>query len=210
MVLTLTAFGWIKRQDVVLALGRSRLTLFWTIAPMSGAFVVCFVAVTLAVVISGSTDAPLPAGLGKTLTHPAIWKHGYIWRSFWHVCVLTPLFEDLLYRGVLAPALERIGGARFAIVGPGLAWACLHVVYGRPIAWSPLYFASGMLGCWIVLRSRSLLPVVVLHALWNAAVPFGYDLIVLHFPELVPTIFGGFAKRSRSARRTGLGRRVVV
>jgi membrane protease YdiL (CAAX protease family) len=104
--------------------------------------------------------------------------------------VLTPVFEETIYRGVLAPALERLGGARLAVLRSGAAWAGLHAVYGWPVALVPFYVTCGMLGGWVFLKARSLVPLVVLHAAWNAVIPFGYDQLVLRDPGFIPGLFG--------------------
>jgi membrane protease YdiL (CAAX protease family) len=133
---------------------------------------------------------PPPAGLEEPMVPRRFWEHGYVWREFCHACLLTPLFEDMLYRGVLTPALERLSGTRLAILGSGVAWTCLHVVYARPIALAPFYAVSGMLGGWIFLKARSLVPLVVLHTTWNAAVEFGFSLLVLRARGFISDLFG--------------------
>lgn len=186
----LAVLGRIDRRDAGLTLGTPRVTAFWVVAPAVVVPAVGLVAVLVAAGLVRWAGLPPPAGLGETMTPRAFWEHGYVWRAFGHACLLTPLFEDTVYRGVLAPALERLGGARLVVLGSGVAWACLHVVYARPITWAPFYAASGMLGAWVFLRARSLVPLFVFHAAWNAAVLFGYDLLVLRTPGFIPAVFG--------------------
>jgi membrane protease YdiL (CAAX protease family) len=186
----LIALGRVSRRDVGLTLERPRLTLFWVAVPAAAVLTVGLLALLAAIGLVRWAGLPPPSGLGEPMIPRVCWERGYVWREFWHMCVLTPLFEDTLYRGVLAAALERLGGARLAVLGSGVAWASLHVIYDRPVAWVPFYFAFGMLGAWVFLKARSLVPLVVLHAAWNTAVPFGYDLLVLQATGFIPGLFG--------------------
>jgi membrane protease YdiL (CAAX protease family) len=87
----------------------------------------------------------------------------------WHMGVMCPLFEELGYRALPVPALERLGGRRVAMIGSGLIWAVLHWHYGRPLVLAPFYFVTSALTTWVFLRTRSLIPTIAVHAVFNAS-----------------------------------------
>ncbi len=78
--------------------------------------------------------------------------------------------EEVLYRGMILMALERIGGLRFAVVGSALAFAFSHL--GNPGAsnlWLLRLFVQGLLLAYAVTRTGSLWWSVGYHAGWNFA-----------------------------------------
>jgi membrane protease YdiL (CAAX protease family) len=78
--------------------------------------------------------------------------------------VAFPILEEVLYRGILLPPLEREVGRAGAIAISGLVFQALHLAYGIPL---PHYFLGGMILAWVFLRGRSLVFPIALHALWN-------------------------------------------
>jgi hypothetical protein len=82
------------------------------------------------------------------------------------VALLAPLFEEILFRGLLLPALAQRWGWAAAILGSGLLFGAIHL---QP-AGLPTLGALGLVLGAAVRRSGSLLSAVVLHALWNGAV----------------------------------------
>jgi membrane protease YdiL (CAAX protease family) len=80
-------------------------------------------------------------------------------------CLLYPVLEEVIYRGVLFPPLERRVGPLRAILASGLVFQGLHFAYG---IYLPHHFVGGMLLAWSFRASRSLIFPMALHALWNA------------------------------------------
>jgi membrane protease YdiL (CAAX protease family) len=95
-----------------------------------------------------------------------------------HMCVLAPLVEELIYRGILVAALAQLAGPARAIVASGMAFVLLHLLYERPAWWAPFYFATGMLFAWAFVRSQSLVAPLVLHSLGNL-VAWSKDWLIL-------------------------------
>jgi membrane protease YdiL (CAAX protease family) len=189
-VLVLIRRGKIRRHDVGLTLGTPRVTLFWLVFPSALVLAAGLIVLAVAVVLVRWAGWPFPTGLNETMEIRGHWGSAAIWRTFWHLCILTPVYEETLYRGILVPALQAIGGMRLAVLGSGVAWACLHAVYGYPAAFLVFYFLAGMFGGWIFWNSRSLAVLFVLHALWNLAIPIGHDQLILQHPEFIPGLFG--------------------
>lgn len=77
--------------------------------------------------------------------------------------VLTPIGEELLFRGVVANALNKYG----SWVGVGLS----SIIFGLVHGWSEVFWVAvvvGFLAASIFRRTRSIWPCVVLHSLHNA------------------------------------------
>jgi membrane protease YdiL (CAAX protease family) len=78
--------------------------------------------------------------------------------------VLAPLFEEVIFRGVLLPvAARRLGGAAAVFVSAAV-FAAAHLSLGELV---PLFVLALGLG-WLRWSSGRLLPCVLMHALWNA------------------------------------------
>jgi len=77
--------------------------------------------------------------------------------------VLAPLFEELLFRGVLLPAAGRRLGGAWAVLISATVFAFAHLSVGECL---PLLLLGLGLG-WLRWRSGRLAPCVLLHALWN-------------------------------------------
>src|SRR5262249_27366303 len=122
-------------------------------------------------------------------------KYSYIrtpevaWRVLWEVCVIAPVVEEILYRGVPLLALERVCGRGWAVALCGLIWASLHFIYGHPLVRAPwFFFYGGVLLAWIFLKSRSVLTTVLLHAICNLVVAL--DLVLLFHGDAVLRLLG--------------------
>jgi membrane protease YdiL (CAAX protease family) len=77
--------------------------------------------------------------------------------------VLAPLFEEVLFRGVLLPVLARTMGAAPAVLASAAVFGLAHLSLGEL---PPLLVLGLGLG-WLRLRSGRLGPCVLMHGLWN-------------------------------------------
>lgn len=78
-------------------------------------------------------------------------------------CVAAPIFEELLFRGLILTALKRFGNM-FAIIITSLLFALAHGNLPQTV---PVFFLSMVL-CYVALRSKSLLPTITIHFINNA------------------------------------------
>jgi membrane protease YdiL (CAAX protease family) len=188
---TITAFtlalllctGCVTARDVGLTVGKPRLTLFWVAFPaavVSATWLVFGLTAWLVVRYTGWVVPIHTTDLHET---------DRVWLTVFSSCVTAPLVEELLYRGVLVPALEGLGGGRLALLGSGVIFAVLHLIYGRPAVAMPHYFLSGVVLAWSFLRSRSLLPPLLLHSIGNLFV-VAKDYVILQYPEWVIRVVG--------------------
>jgi membrane protease YdiL (CAAX protease family) len=105
------------------------------------------------------------------------------------VCVLAPIAEEFLFRGLIFPALRGSVGTAWAAAGTGVLFGAVHVI-GSPVgALLPLALFGAML-CIVYLKTQSLLACMVLHALNNA---FAYGSLVDWTWQVPVTLVGAIA-----------------
>lgn len=78
-------------------------------------------------------------------------------------CIIAPIFEELIYRGLILHALKRFG-IHFAVFATSLLFALAH---GNFIQGIPTFFMSLLL-CYMVLESGSIITGMIAHFLNNA------------------------------------------
>jgi membrane protease YdiL (CAAX protease family) len=77
---------------------------------------------------------------------------------------LAPVAEEVLFRGILYPALKQLGLPQFALWGSALIFAAIH--HSAPI-FLPL-LALGALLAWLYDKTNNLLTSITAHAAFNA------------------------------------------
>jgi len=180
--------GRIRRLDAGLTLGKPKVSLFWLVAPPAVALAAGLLLLPPAILLVRWRGWTLPPGVTQPISLFRMEDLGW---NVMYWCVLTPLFEELLYRAIMLPGLEGVGGRRLALLGSGLAWACLHVlVYTWPFWMCGFYFLAGVLGAWIFLKCRSLVVVILLHAFNNLVKPVLNDVLLLQVPDLMDWLLG--------------------
>jgi len=92
---------------------------------------------------------------------------GPLWLDLLTTATLTPLLEEWLCRGVLLVACARLMGDRSALLVTSALFALLHGLEAYVLS-VPHRFASGLVFGWLRLRSGSLVPGVIAHAVNNA------------------------------------------
>lgn len=86
------------------------------------------------------------------------------------VAVLPAIFEEIAFRGLILARLQRVMSAPQALLVNAVMFAVLHFnIIGFVIFLAPLAYLNG----WLTLRTRSLLPAIVIHFLHNAGVLAG-------------------------------------
>ena len=82
-------------------------------------------------------------------------------------CVSAPIFEELLYRGFLLPALCALG-APLSVALP--LHAALFGLHHAALATLLPLSALGLLWGWLYVRSGNLVVPILVHALWNSRI----------------------------------------
>ncbi|MGB9608638.1 MAG: lysostaphin resistance A-like protein, partial [bacterium] len=109
--------------------------------------------------IKGKEDIPY-----FFLTSPAGGKAALLFL----IVFLAPLFEELLFRGLLYPSLREELGVVPAIILSSFFFASVHADVSRLL---PL-MTLGMVFTYLYEKRHSLLPSILAHALWNAQTIF--------------------------------------
>jgi len=102
------------------------------------------------------------------------------WAAPWVVlrfCVLSPLTEEVLWRGIVYRGLRRRLSWPAAALASAFAFGLWHVLSGwdEPLAIA-FQFGFGILSAWLVERTQGLAASVALHALGNACALVLYAL----------------------------------
>ena len=93
-------------------------------------------------------------------------SYASFWPWVWLAVVQAPVCEEIVYRGVLYPALRQ-GLRRWpAILVSGVLFWGVHWIYWGRVT-PPNHLAAGILFAWVYDRTRSLLAPTLLHALGN-------------------------------------------
>lgn len=89
-----------------------------------------------------------------------------VWVAYVAVALVTPVAEEVLFRGVLQPKLAQVLTTTEVLIVQAALFAALHL--------SPVilltHFVMGFAFGWLRLRSNSLIPGMLLHGAWNAGV----------------------------------------
>jgi|TARA_B100000405_G_scaffold88721_1_gene61540 membrane protease YdiL (CAAX protease family) len=83
--------------------------------------------------------------------------------TFISICVLTPISEELLFRGYILDALNRLHGKWPAIIISSIIFGLVHF---DPFTIG-MATIGGVIYGWIRIRTGSLVPGIVAHAMWN-------------------------------------------
>lgn len=90
------------------------------------------------------------------------------------VCVLAPLLEEMLFRGIILRSFLRQYPVWPAIIGSAALFGLAHMNLYQFVA----AFALGMYCGWLYQRTRSLIPTIIVHASYNSIIT-----LLTFFPE---------------------------
>ena len=91
--------------------------------------------------------------------------------TFISICILTPISEELLFRGYILDALNRLHGKWPAIIISSIIFGMVHF---DPFTMG-MATIGGVIYGWIRMRTGSLVPGIVAHSMWNTmALMFTY------------------------------------
>jgi membrane protease YdiL (CAAX protease family) len=117
----------------------------------------------------------LPAGLlGRVALQPVAIGRDFPWLG--PANALQAFAQEVQFRGLLLGALERTMSPRWANVSQAAVFGLAHLAisYGGPEApFVPITFLVGLGFGWLVRRTNSLWPAVIIHAVADIALQFG-------------------------------------
>lgn len=79
------------------------------------------------------------------------------------VSVIAPISEELLFRGYLLTSLKKITNPKIAAIVTALIFGLIH---GDLYRFIPLAL-GGLILCYLVERTQSLIPSIISHGMWN-------------------------------------------
>lgn len=83
------------------------------------------------------------------------------------VSILTPILEELLFRGFILGMLLKCYNEKVAIVISAIIFAVVH----EPVAIG-MAFGGGMIYGWLRVRTGSIIPSTIAHIFWNSFISF--------------------------------------
>jgi uncharacterized protein len=90
-----------------------------------------------------------------------------IWFNYLWVCLLPAVLEEIAFRGILFTRMSRLMGPKHAAWVVAMMFGILHLnVIGMAVFLIPI----SLLASWMIVKTRSLLPAMLLHFLHNAIV----------------------------------------
>jgi membrane protease YdiL (CAAX protease family) len=135
---------------------------------VAGVVVACWLAIFAIGALSALVHHALIGGDSSTLQTRMVeklvrnsWDEYGLFATWLMIAVLTPIVEELVFRGMLLGGMSRHISFGWANALQGLLFACVH---GDPPRFL-VYLALGLFGGWLTRRYRSLLPAIALHAL---------------------------------------------
>ncbi len=81
-----------------------------------------------------------------------------------HMCVMAPVSEEIIFRGLLTLAILQTCGRLGTIAMSGIVFAAVHVLCGRA---SPENLLAGFLLAWAFLKSGTILVPIAMHSCGN-------------------------------------------
>ncbi len=129
---------------------------------------------------------PMPEAMTSVLSS-LVGKQGNLWWSALAIAVVAPLAEESLFRGLVLNGLLRRYSPRKAIVASALLFGAFHL--------NPWQFVGGtvaglLFGWWFV-RTRSLLPSIMGHAVYNVLPLVLLGIFHVKIPAYTASAAGG-------------------
>ena len=110
----------------------------------------------------------LTSGVSKLTSYP-------FWQAILANALLIPIMEEVLFRGYIISRLEK---AMPSIVAALISSVVFGICHGG-LVWAIWAFLLGMFICVVRIKSRSIVPGIIIHIIMNT-----YAMVVSYFPVL--------------------------
>jgi len=127
------------------------------------AFVLYFVASTVFTILATKFIPGFKVDQAQDIGFSDVTKPAELIATFVGLVILTPIFEEIIFRGVLFRGLRRRLPFWFAAVLTSLAFATAHLQLNVAVD----TFALSLVLCYLVEKSDSVIPGMLLHAVKN-------------------------------------------
>jgi membrane protease YdiL (CAAX protease family)/dsDNA-binding SOS-regulon protein len=121
-----------------------------------------------------------------------------------YTAILTPIAEEVFYRGFLQDQFSKCFGIKFALFLQAFLFALVH---GRPfLGFVHIYLFGLIVGCWW-LKRRSLVPIIIVHIVMNSLwclvyYPDQYEMskkdIAVNYVEVINSIGGNISSEDNA------------
>lgn len=154
--------GWFGRGDLGLERTRHGSALRW-LGRVAGTAVLAAAAV---LALAWLTVPTLVCDIaGRALGVPPVYPWAMFVRDTICMVLLAPVYEEITYRALLLSVLrEHVSDAHALVIG-GAVFVALHDLYGY--GWNTAYLLVALVLGWVLLRTRSIVAALVLHAANN-------------------------------------------
>ena len=128
---------------------------------LAGATVIQFAVLGAAFYLLQKTGVPFERITDEMQRH-----HYRLWQLIAFYSLAPAVLEEIAFRGIIFNRLSLVLGEREAWLVQAAFFSVLHL---SPVIFLT-HFAMGLIFGWLRMRTRSLLPGMVLHGVWNASV----------------------------------------
>ncbi len=145
-----------------LLMGGATLALAWPVVASTG-----IVAQLIEEAATGTPSPDIAHSTLQMLMSPEV-RESIRWALIGLVVCIAPVFEEVIYRGLVQESIKRFTRSRWiAIIATSALFAIVHLKAVPPSALAALFFLSLAFG-WIYEKSGSLIPSIVAHVGFNA------------------------------------------
>lgn len=122
------------------------------------------------VIMLGGAAFEISAHWTEWFISPLVWgSHAALLKIAIDVVVVAPIFEELIFRGIVFSTLRTKWGFTASMIGSAMVFALAHG-YG-PVAFLAVFW-SGLLWAWLYERTGSVIPGMCAHAVNNGLVVY--------------------------------------
>ncbi len=148
------------------AVGLSRFPVGKSLLYIIGYYIAVFIPLIILIAIATAIGVEPPSDQAEQTKKALL---GGIWPAFFLTCILAPIIEEILFRGMLFKALSRKYSIPMSVLLSTLIFTVVHLDPVAAISVIPL----GAYLCFMYIRLGSIIPGMVLHASWNFLVLVG-------------------------------------
>lgn len=87
-----------------------------------------------------------------------------IWIAFLSATVVSPIYEEIIYRGFFYRFLRVHFGRNTGLIGSATIFMLVHIPTYNTL---PINFISGLIFAWTYEKTGSILPAIVIHSIFN-------------------------------------------
>ena len=131
----------------------------------------------------------LPFTVRQDIALKSVAANGGVFAMLLAFLVAAPLTEELVFRGVLYPALRTRLGTGWAVLVSAVIFAAIHPLWRWTFFLPVSQFLGGLIFAWSYEKTRTLVYPVVFHVIGNAGVA-GWALVAAYRPGWASWIFG--------------------